>query len=139
MNDKKLWEFPVPSTNIAEGGVVLVYPGGNAYLLFDYYNDTTDEVILNSGIMFNSVQAHRHTSEKFLKSLRNSYDCLIEIVNSEWVNEFYEINKDIAKFWDLKHYAIFLDSNGLFEFLARDYRILETKVGRLNGVLAISF
>ncbi|HHV09436.1 MAG TPA: hypothetical protein GXX75_04035 [Clostridiales bacterium] len=137
MSNKRLWEFPVPSTNIAESGVVLIYPGGDAYLLFDYYDDTEDEAVLNSGIIFDSVQSHRHTSEKFIRSLRGSYDCLIEVVNSEWLREFQEINREVSDFWNLKHYAIFLDSNGLYEFLAGDYKIMETKAGRLDGLFKI--
>ncbi len=38
MQTNKLWEFPVPSTYIADGGVKLIYPGGDALLLFDYYD-----------------------------------------------------------------------------------------------------
>lgn len=66
METKKLWEFPVPSTFIAEGGVKLIYQGGDAWLLFDYYNGDKNDAVSNSGVIFDAVQAHRHSSEKFI-------------------------------------------------------------------------
>ncbi|ATW25304.1 hypothetical protein [Candidatus Formimonas warabiya] len=137
MGTNKLWEFPVPSTCIAEGGVKLIYPGGDALLLFDYYDEEKNDAVFNSGIVFDAVQAHRHTTEKFIKSLLGAYDTLVEITDSEWVKELREINKEIADYWNIKHYAIFLDSNGLFEFIARDYKILETKEGGINGLFEV--
>ena len=49
--------------------------------------------------------------------------------------ELREINKEIADYWDIRHYAIILDSNGIYEFIARDYDILDTKEGRLSKVI----
>lgn len=137
MSINKLWEFPVPSTCIADGGVKLIYPGGDAFLLFDYFDEEKDDAIFHSGIAFDAVQAHRHSSEKFLKSLLGSYDCLIEISDSEWIEQLTAINKEIADYWNIKHYAIFLDSHGLYEFIARSYEILETKEGGLNGLFEV--
>ena len=137
MKSNELWKFPVPSTCIAEGGVKLFYPGGDAWLLFDYYDEEKNDAIFNSGIVFDAVQAHRHTTEKFTKFIEGTYDCLIEIVDSKWIEELRGHNKEIADFWGIKHYVIFLDSNGLFEFAARGYKILETKEGSINGLFEV--
>ena len=83
MEIKKLWEFPVPSTYIAEGGVNLFYPGGDAWLLFDFYDEKNDDKIFNSGILFDAVQAHRHTTEKFTNFLEGSYDSLVKKIETE--------------------------------------------------------
>ncbi len=132
MKVKELWKFPVPSTAIADGGVQLLYPGGDALLLFDYYDESKNDAIFNSGISFKMAQAHRHRSEMFTNTLMDAYDCLVEVTDSDWVDEFKRINKEIADYWDIKHYAIFLKSCGLFEFIASDYSILETKEGGLS-------
>ena len=132
MEIKELWVFPVPSSAIAEGGVQLIYPGGDALLLFDYYNENRNEKVFNSGILFQMAQAHRHRSEMFLSTLMDAYDRLVEIVDSDWVVEFKRINRRVADYWDIKHYAIFLKSNGLYEFLASDFTILDTKEGGLS-------
>ncbi len=137
MENKKIWEFPVPSTCIAEGGVKLIYPGGDAWLLFDYYDENKNDAVYNAGIVFDAVQAHRHSSEKFTKSLLGAYDSLVEITNSEWAAQLREINKEIADFWNIKHYAIFLDSYGLYEFIARDYKILEIREGSITGLFEV--
>jgi hypothetical protein len=78
------------------------------------------------------AQGQRHRSEMFISTLMDAYDCLVEIVDSEWVEEFKKINKKIADYWNIKHYAIFLKSYGLYEFIASDYTILETKEGGLS-------
>jgi hypothetical protein len=57
----------------------------------------------------------------FLTSICDAYDTVVEIVDSKWVKEFYNINRQIADFWKVKHFAIFLDSNGLYEFIARGF------------------
>ena len=133
MQAERLWEFPVSSTIIISAR--LIYPGADAQLLFDYHDDKKDGLILNSGIIFDMVQAIRHTSEMFADTyFPESYDYLVIIKNSEWVNELRVINKQIADDWDIKHYAIYLKSNGLFEFIASDYRILETREGRLCDI-----
>jgi hypothetical protein len=130
MDNNKLWEFPVASTALAEGGVKLIYPGGDAWLLFDYYNE--DNAVFNSGILFDTVLAHKHTSEKLISTLMGAYDYLVEIADSEWLEQLREINQQTVDYWKLKHYAIYLDSNGLYEFIAKSYRILETKAGGLK-------
>ena len=61
MEIKELWKFPVPSTYIAEGGVRLIFPGGPAILLFDYYDEDESGATYNSGIIFQSAQSHRHS------------------------------------------------------------------------------
>ena len=135
----ELWKFPVPSTSISGGGVRLFYPGGDAQLLFDYYDKNRDAVY-NSGVLFEGVQAHRHTCEKFLeneseknvKLMMHAYDMLVEFVDSEWVEYFRVLDKNAADFWDIKHVGIFLESSGFFEFIAEGFRILETKEGRLD-------
>ena len=133
----KLWEFPVASTSIVSD-VRLIY-GSKVCLFFDYY-DRNKNTIFNSGILFNCVQAHRHICEKFLESeskknadyIIKAYDFLVEYVDSEWVNYFRKLDKKTADFWNIKHFGIFLDSNGFFEFIAKSYKILEIKEGPLN-------
>ena len=115
----------------------LIYPGGDAWLLFDYYDENKNDAVFNSGIVFDAVQAHRHSTEKFTKYLLGAYDRLVEIIDSEWVEQLIEVNKGIADYWNIKHYAIFLDSNGLYEFIARDYKILETKKGSISGLFEV--
>jgi hypothetical protein len=137
MSNIKRWEFPVPSTYLTSSGVKLVYPGGKAYLLFEYYDTENDDEIFHSGIMFEAVMTHKHTSEKFLTTLLGAYDALVEIEDSDWLAQCRAINEDVFDFWNLKHYAIFLDSNGMYEFVAKGFTLLETESGGLSELLKI--
>ena len=131
----KHWTFPVPSTSIYSG-VQLLYPGANAILLFDYYNENnTDTVIYNSSIKFEMVRAFKHHSEGF-KVINEAYDNLIEIMDSEWVNQLKTINRhwNMHKLYKLRHFAIYLDSNGLFEFVANDFKVCKKNVGKLEEI-----
>lgn len=131
MNIKELWAFPVPSTCINKR-VSFYFPGGKAILKFDYFDEENDDKIFNSGIVFDAAVAHRHSSEKFTKFISQAYDKLIEIEDSEWVKELSSISSEWAEFWKIKHYAIYLDSYGLYEFIASGYSLTETKEGALN-------
>jgi|GEM_PF-853311 len=134
----KHWEFPVASTSMHSGYVNLLFPGAQAFLLFDYY-DMKKDAVFNSGIHFNGVQALRHTCEKFNLSgshkvgfTSSAYDWLVDYQDSEWVEFFRELDRKTADYWNIKHYGICLDSVGFFEFLASGFNILETRKGSMD-------
>ena len=64
--------------------------------------------------------------------MMSAYDTLVEYLDSEWVKYFRKLDKKTADYWNIKHFGILLDSNGFFEFIARGFKILETKEGRLD-------
>ena len=130
MNTIIRWNFPVPTTCIASG-VHLIHDGCDALLSFDYYDENKGDAVFNSSILFKGTQAHRHTSEKFLTSVGDAYDTLVEIVDSAWTKEFHSINKEISNYWKIKHYAIFIDSYGLYEFIAKGHELLKENAGEL--------
>lgn len=131
MNFNILWEFPVPSTNLC-CDVKFIFPGADVWLLYEYFDYDNPDIVYNSGIKFKHVQVYRHANEKFLSSLFESYDRIIEICDSEWTKQLVEINPKIAAYWNIRHYAILLDSNGLYEFAASGFEILEAKEGELK-------
>jgi uncharacterized protein YegP (UPF0339 family) len=125
-----LWEFPVPSTNLC-GDVRFIFPGANAWLFYEYFGYDDPDRVYNSGIKFKHVQVHRHANEKFASLLR-AYDKIVEVCDSEWIEQLVARNSEIAAYWNIKHYAIYLDSNGLYEFAANGFEILEVKEGELQ-------
>ena len=139
MKAKEIWKFPVPSTSMHSCEARLSHTGADSLVQFDYY-DKDQDIVVNSGILFECVQAHRHLCEKFLgakseevvKTRFEAYDTLVEYEDSDWVMELREVNKAIADLWNIKHYAILLDSSGIFEFIARGYKIIEPKEGPLE-------
>lgn len=131
MNLSEQWIFPVPS-NCIYSGVSLIYEGGDSVLLFDYYDENNNDKIFNSGIVFETTIAHRHSSEKVTKFISGTYDKLVELKDSEWVKELSIISPEWIKYWEVRHYVIYLDSYGLYEFLAKGFRLIDIKEGTLK-------
>ncbi|AVK84466.1 hypothetical protein C3943_13240 [Lysinibacillus sp. B2A1] len=123
------WEFPVPS-NCISTSVSLSYRQGDAIILFDYYDIDYDDKIFNGGLKFISTVAHRHSSEKFTKYVSGTYDKLVTIEDSNWVKELKSLSPEWA-INQLNHYAIYLDSYGLYEFIAHEFYIIDIKEGAL--------
>lgn len=130
MEIKELWKFPVPSTCL-NNGVQFIHKNADALILFEYYDQENNNDVYNGGILFDVALAYRRTSEKFTKSLEGSYDTLVEYIDSDWIKELTNLNPEIAKFWNIRHFAIFLDGNGKYEVIAKNYKILEIKEGPL--------
>src|ERR1035437_9238490 len=130
MNSKELWKIPVPST--AVGRAQMLYAGADALLRFDYSDEAHNDMEFNTGIIFKTVFGFRHDSEGFAMTVMDAYDRLVEIVDSDWTAEYRKTNPRIANLFDIKHYAIFLKSCGLYEFISKDYTILKVSEGDLN-------
>jgi len=55
----------------------------------------------------------------------DAYDTLVEIEDSKWLNELKELNEEEVNFWEVKHYAIFLEDSRMWQFIASGYDIIE--------------
>jgi len=132
MKAKELWRIPVPSTEVQ--GEQLLCTGAEALLRFDYCDVEKNEAMFTAGIFFDAVVGFKHDSEGFAATLMDAYDRLVEIVDSDWVAEYRKTNPRIADLFDIKHYAIFLKSCGLYEFIAKSHAIQKVKEGSLNDL-----
>jgi hypothetical protein len=85
---------------------------------------------VSSGIQFNRVAALRKRGELCVSAwhIEEAYDTLVEVKNSEWL---LEIQRDVPEHflgdWKVRHFMIYLDSVGCFEFLAEEWRALPEK------------
>jgi hypothetical protein len=122
MSHKELWVFPVSSTSI-NSRVELVKHGTEAVLSFDFFDEDKDDEVFNGAILFKNTLLH----------IRDSYDTLIEVDDSDWLREIMELNEEAFIFWEnLKHFMIFLDGYGLYEFISTDFEISEFNKGALK-------
>lgn len=135
MNAEKLWTFPVPSTNIATK-VLMTYDGANVDLKYDYFDEEQNSKTYNGGIKFISAVAFRHSDEKFTRPefIRSGYDTLIDVRDSHWLKELTDLNREFTSNRNLRHFAIYLDSYGLYEVIAGSYQFLEEQEGSLKKV-----
>lgn len=128
MDNNKIWVLPVPSTCIRT--LRAIYDEeGNALLEFEYYNKLNNNQIYNGRIKFLNTLAYRQYSEKFVKSIGEAYDTLVECNNSRWIDELRQRNAEWANYWDVRHYQIYFDSYGLFEFIAANTEVEEVREG----------
>lgn len=76
-------------------------------------------------IKFISVLCNKHVSARFTPELYDSYDKIVELLDSEWLEELKNINKEYFDYWNPKHYIIYLDGAGMFQFIAQGYEVIE--------------
>ena len=76
-------------------------------------------------IKFHTVLCNKYTLAGFTPKLYGSYDCIVELVDSEWLEELERINKEKFIFWNPKHYALYLDEIGMFQVVAQGFEVIE--------------
>lgn len=76
-------------------------------------------------IKFITVLCNKHTSVRFTPELYDSYDRIVELVDSEWLAELKDVNKENFNYWNPKHYIMYLDGVGMFQFIAQGYEVIE--------------
>ena len=132
MKAKELWRIPVPST--AVGSAHMLYGNADVLLRFDYSDEAYNDTEFNAGILFKAVLGFKHDSEGFAITTMDAYDRLVEIADSDWLSEYQKANPRVANLFNIKHYAIFLKSCGLYEFIAKGFVIQKVREGGLNDL-----
>lgn len=116
MKINKLWELPILSSELEEE-VKLETDNANTILFINHSK-------IKIKIIFDTALCHLHTSERFTKAMLNAYDTIVEIEDSDWINELRELNRSDFDFWKLKHYAIYIEKMGMYQFIARKYEVI---------------
>jgi len=112
-----LWELPGKSQEFMDAPV-LTYKWGGVSLTYDY---ETDEGYKEGELHFENVDGIRFTSyETCTPEQVEAYDKLVEVVGSPWLIEIARNDPEPAQ--RLKHFQIFFDDVGCFEFLATSFR-----------------
>jgi len=73
-------------------------------------------------LQFGDVTAFRFRDEMHSLGFANeSYDCLVEVVESDWHKELCRIEPDhlLVTVKESKHFAVLLSSNGYLEVVAK--------------------
>lgn len=125
---KRQFTLTAPSTSSLTG-VNLIFPGDSLELRFDY---DKEGVIYRSAIQFTKVRAHRHLAELYCPAwkIECSYDTLVEILDSPWVDELKKSSPESQKdTWILNHYMIYFDSDGCFEVIADGWGLIPEEKG----------
>lgn len=78
-------------------------------------------------IKFTSVLCNKFTSARFTVRLYDSYDRVVELMDSEWLEELKSINEGDFNYWKPKHYIIYLEEIGMFQFIAQGYEVIDSE------------
>jgi hypothetical protein len=115
--------LPTPSTAITSA-VELASDGASASLGFDF---DRDGVIYRSGVMFSKVRASRWRAEGHCSAwhIEGAYDTVVEVEGSTWVSELEQSQSQRPrKPWTMRHFMLFIDSAGCYEFVAESFEVL---------------
>lgn len=124
MNTKQpVYTVPVPSTDFTREAFLDC--SGIAPTI--RYAFETDEGECASGIKFENVAAFRTRGERYCTAwhIDGAYDTLVEVVDSSWAIEMgRDVPEPYIADWKPRHFMIYLDSVGCFEFLAQGWEAL---------------
>lgn len=122
MNSKiALYTIPVPSTDLTSEAF-LDCTDGTPTIRYSYVSELGT---CDAGIRFLRVSAFRQRGERLCTSwhIESAYDTLVEIVDSSWITDLSRDLPDRYRSeWKTRHFMIYLDSAGCFEFLAEDWK-----------------
>lgn len=71
-----------------------------------------------------SVLCIKQTSARFTPRLYDSYDRIVELIDSEWLKELKEINEEDFNYWKPKHYILYLDGIGMYQFIGQTFEVV---------------
>lgn len=109
---------PPPSAFIDD--VVFTNPGGDAELRCTYERNGS---MYAGGLRFHRVRAFRFRAEGHctLWHVEGAYDTLVEVEQSEWVDELLAAEPSEAwGRWKVRHFLIYVDGAGAYEVAAAD-------------------
>ena|SRR5579862_7119218 len=118
MNSKKaLHTVLVPSTSFTTEAY-WDGQGAEPAIRFGYPKDGSE---IQGGIKFRNVCAMQKRAERCCTEwhIRDVYDTLVEIEDSDWVKEVRaDMDERWRNKWETHHYMIYFDSAGCFEVIA---------------------
>lgn len=117
----KIYELPMFATLFSKSPKITM-DGLDVFLeLEGYDNDDNHSSVV---IKFGLVVDFRKTNSK-LTIIGEAYDTLIELIDSEKLEDIKKIAKKNIHFDSLRHFAIYLDSYDLYEIICEDIAINE--------------
>ncbi len=72
--------------------------------------------------VFNGVVAYRFRAEIYGRGFfPESYDTLCEFLESDWIEELKSIRPQGLRYWEFRHYALFMSNIGYLEVAAETF------------------
>ena len=120
MKSEIKYELPMFSSNL-ENEPQIEFKNMNVKIIIKGYDE--NDVICETEIKFISVIDFKQTSARFTPKLYGSYDKVVEVIDSEWLEELKKINEEDFSYWKPKHYILYLDGFGMYQFIAQSLEV----------------
>jgi hypothetical protein len=114
--------LPTPSTALTSD-VELVRTVGSAEIRYEF---DRDGALFRGVISFHKVRAGRWRAEGHCTAwhIKDCYDTVAEVEESDWVEELRHAAQTTGhRSWVMRHFMIYLDSAGCFEFVAESANV----------------
>lgn len=104
-----------------------------------HWQDGADQVLELNGtdlcrvdgtvwLRFVKTRAYRVTTDAHVPGWQiGAYDKLCEVLESDWVAELRKNTKSYGRDWVLRHFLIYIDDSGAYEFVAED-AVIESRI-----------
>lgn len=122
MKNEIKYELPIFSSNLKHDPII---KSTDMNMEIELIGMDEENRLRKIKIKFNTVLCNKHTSARFTPKLYDSYDRIVEIIDSKWLVELRDINEENFNYWNPKHYIMYLDGTGMFEFIAQGYEVIE--------------
>ena len=121
---KSLWELPVPSTALLEGGAVFEKRLGREVALRFAY-EAEDEARRESAVVFEGVEAFKCTYYRAGdESMLEAYDRLLDRGSTVWLNELKgNLQRRGGRSDELVHLMINFDDGPCYEVVCRSFKV----------------
>ena len=120
MKSEIKYELPMFSSNL-ENEPQIEFNNINLKSTIKGYDE--NDAICETEIKFISVIGFKQTSPRFTSKLYGAYDKVVEVIDSEWLEELKKINEEDFSFWKPKHYSLYLDGFGMYQFIAQSLEV----------------
>jgi hypothetical protein len=121
----ELYELPFLSQDLWPE-VRLLSDGDDIIMQFEVDAEGSNERYL-ARIMFRNCGAIRRLNEPCSRvwNIRGCYDRLNEVIQSDWLKEVQGKGGGSLDYYErMRHFMIYLESSGSFEFIAESYEVL---------------
>ena len=103
--------------------MIFRYEGMNIKMGIEGYDE--EDNLKKVNLVFSAVLCFKKTSARFTPNLYGACDNVVALCDWEWLWELAEINSEEFNYWKPKHYVLYLDSIGMFQFIAQGFEVIE--------------
>lgn len=121
MKNEIMYELPMFSSNLIKEPNIRFE---NMDVKIDIEGYDEEDNLNKITITIISVLCIKQTSARFTPRLYDSYDRIVELIDSEWLKELKEINEEDFNYWKPKHYILYLDGIGMYQFIGQRFEVV---------------